>query len=66
MLQKQKIGDDDAENKDKSKIGDDEQAKGAAHKAKEVLDKIAKQEAERPARKGHYENCCGLRIWVPD
>lgn len=62
MLQKQKTPgapDEDI----KSKVTDDPTLKGAADKAKDVLAKLDEQSKKK---KGHYEECCGVRYWVED
>lgn len=66
MLQKRKTGDDaEKDTKDKAKVGDDDKAKAAAMKAKEVLDKTAKA-AQKPERKGRWEECCGIKVFIPE
>jgi hypothetical protein len=64
MALKQKTYDhDEPDDKSESKMGDDVGLKSKVSKAKEVLDRLTKA-AAKP--KGHYEECCGVRRWVPD
>lgn len=62
QLQKRHDDDDEAKTKAK-KTTDDTKAKSAVERAKEVLAKAA----EKQKRKGgHWEECCGIRTWIPD
>ena len=57
-------GPDDEPKKDK-KDGvppDDPKLKESAKKGKELLDKL---EQATKKKGGHYEMCCGVRVWVP-
>lgn len=59
-----KIGGDDASPaKQKLKMGDDNRAKSLVERAKEA---IAKAERRDERKGGHWEECCGIRTWVPD
>ena len=63
MLKQKTTEPDDEAKAPKSEIKDDDAAGAAAQKAKDVLDKLNKV----PKReKGHFEECCGVRRWVPD
>jgi len=63
MLKQKQGGAPDSEQKDQSKITDDPKLKDAASKAKDVLAKL--DEATKKKR-GHYHECCGVRVWVED
>ena len=63
QAQKKIGGDDDSPAKQKMKMGDDSRAKSLVEKAKEALSR-ASEAQERKG--GHFEECCGIRTWVPD
>ena len=63
MLKQKTTEPDDEAKAPKSEIKDDVVAGAAAQKAKDVLAKLN----EVPKRKnGRWEECCGVRRWVPD
>lgn len=55
--------DDEADKKPAVIVKDDDKAKGAVQKAKDILGKL--DEASK-RKGGHWEECCGVRIWIPD
>ena len=63
QAQKKIGGDDDSPAKQKLKMGDDNRAKSLVEKAKEA---IARADEAQKRKGGRWEECCGIRTWVPD
>ena len=64
MKQKHHDGNDDADDKPKAGvIQSDPEAEKAVEKAKGILGDLDKALAKK---RGHWEECCGVRRWVPD
>lgn len=62
-MQKQKTGKPDEPQQDSSKITNDSKLGDAASKAKDALARLDEATAKK---RGHWQECCGVRYWVED
>lgn len=68
MSQKQKNavgGENGPKTGQKSPKDNQELAKAASH-GQDVLKELEELEQAQKKKGGHYEMCCGVKIWVPD